>query len=95
MRILINFSPIKKGGGQNVALNFIKSLFEDKNIQNKDDYIFLTVKNSPIHLLLEKYKPTQVIFSPSNPMKRIIYETFYLNSFSLYPTSFDYSVKYF
>lgn len=81
MKIILNFSTLKKGGGQNVALNFIKSFFEE-NMNNKNDsYYFLVVKNTAIHKLLETYNATRILFSPSNPLKRLLYESIYLNRF--------------
>lgn len=72
MNILINFSTLKSGGGQNVGLNFISTLSSES-----DKYFFLVAKNSLIHKFLidngyESFKTT-----PNNPFARIIFELFY------------------
>ena len=53
MKILINLSTLKKGGGQNVALNFLFSL---KNLASTDqDFYFFVAKDSAAHkYLLDK-----------------------------------------
>lgn len=49
MNILVNLIPIKKGGGQQVASNFVRQVatLDDHN------FVFLTTKGSEIHNLLE------------------------------------------
>lgn len=81
MKILLNFSTLKKGGGQNVALNFIKSFFEGNMNKKLDDYYFLVVKDTAIHKLLVKNNTSKILFSPNNPLKRLLYESIYLNRF--------------
>lgn len=72
MNILINFSMLKKGGGQNVALNFLYSL---KNINTQGMvFYFIVAKNSRIHQFVEnKYDWKYSVF-PSNPVLRILCE---------------------
>lgn len=82
MKILFNFSTLKKGGGQNVALNFVRAFFENNEEKRLDnEYFFLVVKNSAIHNLLKKYSVSNLIFSPSNPIKRVFYESIILNRY--------------
>lgn len=73
MKVLINLSTLKKGGGQNVALNFLYSI---KNLAFNDiQFCFLAAKNSTIHHWLEENKMEYTV-SPSHPIKRIIFELF-------------------
>lgn len=74
MNILFNFSTLKKGGGQNVGLNFICALFEIENQSNK--YYFLVVKNSEIHRYLLKKDCMNIILTSSSPVKRTLLEIF-------------------
>ena len=78
MNILINLSTLKKGGGQNVGLNFLSGLLELKDYN--DTYFFLVVKNSHIHdFLLDNNRKNILITSPS-PIKRIYKEVFTMSS---------------
>ena len=52
MNILVNLATLKKGGGQNVGLNFIYSIF-NINYPNCNFY-FVVVENSDIHTTLVK-----------------------------------------
>lgn len=72
MKILVNFSTLKKGGGQNVALNFLSALEQEKT--NLKNFHFLVVKDSLIEKLLVKKGWYNYSTLPSNPLKRIIYE---------------------
>ncbi|RIH63239.1 glycosyltransferase [Mariniphaga sediminis] len=76
MNILINFSALKKGGGQNVALNFLHGLFELKYPTHT--FFFLVVKHSAIHKYLQERKQQNIIFSAGSPIKRIVQEFFKL-----------------
>ena len=72
MKVLINLSTLKKGGGQNVGLNFLESLLR---INIKDiDFHFTCVKNSAIHIYLQNEKISNITFMPSNPIKRMLKE---------------------
>ena len=71
MNILINLGTLKKGGGQNVALNFLNSLLRITNINN---FHFSIVRNTEIHNFFIKNKLKNFILVPSNPLLRIIYE---------------------
>jgi len=58
MKILINFIPIKKGGGQQVASNFINQVMKNNDMS----LIFLTTENTYIHkLLIEKHAKFEII----------------------------------
>lgn len=74
MKILLNFSTLKKGGGQNVALNFLYCFLEIKN--HEDNYYFFVAKNSAIHKLLINKGVENFTVLPYNPVKRIIFEVF-------------------
>jgi glycosyltransferase involved in cell wall biosynthesis len=71
MNILINFSTLKKGGGQNVALNFIECL-NRKGILNEFHYV--VVENSEIHKFLLEHLVNNIIMMPQNPIKRMFRE---------------------
>ena len=78
--LLINFGPLKKGGGQNVALNFIQALQRKKNV--KFDLYFVVCESS---LLLDTLKNSEwknrLHIVSSNPIKRIIQELTTLKTF--------------
>lgn len=72
MKILINFSTLKTGGGQNVGLNFITSL-------NKSEYAiknchFVIAKKSDIHFYFISNGLTNFTIMPHNPITRMIKE---------------------
>ena len=71
MNILINLGTLKKGGGQNVALNFLNSLLRITNINN---FHFSIVRNTEIHNFFIRNKLKNFTLVPSNPLLRIIYE---------------------
>lgn len=74
MNLLINLSTLKKGGGQNVGLNFIQSL-KSRNFTGVNTF-FVVVQNSEIHKILKNYNENRIVFMPSNPVKRILKELF-------------------
>ncbi|MCK5823947.1 MAG: glycosyltransferase [Ichthyobacteriaceae bacterium] len=45
-KLLINLIPIKRGGGLQVAINFISNIGQ---LSNKKDYVFLCNDNSPVY----------------------------------------------
>ena len=52
MNVLINLSHLKKGGGQNVGLNFISTL---KKVDTSGlKFIYIAAKNSIIHNIFLK-----------------------------------------
>ena len=71
MNILVNLGTLKKGGGQNVALNFLNSL---QKLTDINKFHFTIVKNTEIHnfFILNQLKNFTLV--PSNPLLRIIYE---------------------
>lgn len=74
MKTLINLATLKLGGGQNVGLNFVKSLIDNNySLQN---FHFIVAKNSAI----EKFIISQAIINytsvSANPIKRIFFEIF-------------------
>jgi glycosyltransferase involved in cell wall biosynthesis len=74
LKILINLSTLKKGGGQNVALNFLFSL---KNLASTDqDFYFFVAKDSAAHKYLLDKKNQNITVLPNNPIKRILFELF-------------------
>jgi glycosyltransferase involved in cell wall biosynthesis len=74
-KLLFNFGPLKKGGGQNVALNFLQAIEESKNL-NFIPY-FVACESSLIYskLLKTKWKDSLVVVS-ANPVKRMLQEFF-------------------
>jgi len=74
MRTLINFSTLKSGGGQNVALNFLTEFIN--KFSKCDNYYFFVARNSDIHYFLISKNQTNYIVLPGNPLKRILYEIF-------------------
>ena len=76
MRILFNFSFIKAGGGQNVALNFINSI----NIHDYN-YYYVVSNNSLIHNYLLENECNNFKVVSNNPLKRTFWEFFNGNKF--------------
>lgn len=72
MKILINLSALKKGGGQNVGLNFLQGLYETNN--DKHSYFFLVVENSVIHQFLKEKKQDNILITCASPIKRVFRE---------------------
>lgn len=72
MNILINFSTLKKGGGQNVALNFLSTLYQLNEEEN--NFYFIVAKNSAIHFLIKKKMKSNYYVFPQNPILRIFFE---------------------
>ena len=74
MNVLINLSTLKKGGGQNVALNFLHSL-EKIELEDIKLYFFVADNSEPHKYLKEKGGRNFTIL-PNNPLKRILFELF-------------------
>lgn len=73
MKVLINFSTLKIGGGQNVALNFLYH-FHEHGIEH--DLYFFVAEGSECMKFLEKNGYDNFHCLPSNPVKRIFFELF-------------------
>lgn len=73
MNIMINFSTLKKGGGQNVAMNFLYEIF---NIDLEDTLYFFVANGSDPHIYLEQNGLNNYYVVPSNPVKRVLFELF-------------------
>lgn len=75
MRLLINFSTLKSGGGQNVAMNFLHGL---QGTKVKDvEFYFFVAKGSAVHYFLKKQRVFKYYIVPSNPIQRMLFEIFY------------------
>ncbi|MBS7198815.1 MAG: glycosyltransferase [Bacteroidales bacterium] len=73
MNVLINFSTLKCGGGQNVALNFL-SVFP-QIVENGDKHcFFLVAKGSSVHRWFEKNGNYKYFVCPRNPVQRLLFE---------------------
>lgn len=82
MNILINFSNQKKGGGHNVALNFLNTIYGSLLSEDMhNSFFYIVAKDSGIHrFLIEKEVHNHNIYIvPSNPVKRILFELLYSN----------------
>lgn len=75
MNLLINFIPIKSGGGQQVADNFVTQVLKDKEIIP----YFLVTENSFIHKKLEKKQVLNIYVVGENLYKRFYFQQFKLN----------------
>ncbi len=74
MNILFNFSPIKIGGGQNVAMNFLFKYFEMET-SGLNSFFFVAKDSEPHRFLVEK-RCKNFLVLPRNPIKRILFEVF-------------------
>jgi len=75
LTILINFSTLKSGGGQNVALNF---LYAVRSLPLQDvNCWYLVAKDSEVHRLLKQHGSHQYVVVPRNALLRILYEVFW------------------
>lgn len=79
MKILINFGPIKSGGGQNVALNFLLGLSEvdlsDRTL------VFVVASGSETHRFLAAQEKFRFIVAPRNPVLRLLFERIYISRY--------------
>lgn len=74
MNVLINFSTLKCGGGQNVSMNFLYS-FEKMELADIN-LLFFVAEGSEPHLYLEKIHYPNYFIVPRNPLTRILFEIF-------------------
>jgi glycosyltransferase involved in cell wall biosynthesis len=72
MNVLLNMSTLKKGGGQNVGLNFLQSLSQ-ANVQDVN-FILVAAKGSTIAKWVGKREDLKLILCPENPWQRILFE---------------------
>lgn len=72
MKILVNMAPLKTGGGQNVALNFLIGL-EHVHLEGVELH-FLVARNSALHRYLAGCNKYAFTLAPNNPVLRIIFE---------------------
>lgn len=77
MKVLVNFSTLKSGGGQNVGLNFLYALVN--NMPEGMEFSFLVAENSEIHDFLIKNKLSVFSVMPTNPAMRILKELLCIN----------------
>ncbi len=75
MNILVNLSPLKFGGGQNVGLNFIT--FIESKTQSNEKFYFIVAKNSDIHKFFIQKKFKNYSVAPNNPILRMLSEIFF------------------
>lgn len=77
-KILINLSPLKSGGGQNVGKNLLEGLlkYNDENIE----LFFYASKGSDLATLVEtNFK--KYLLGPQNPIIRSFYERIFLTNY--------------
>ena len=74
MKILVNLATLKKGGGQNVGLNFLKSLKEKEH--ELSNYHFVVARNSEIEKFLNTNGFTSYTIVSQNPLRRMFFERF-------------------
>ena len=71
---MINMATLKKGGGQNVGLNFIDSI--RRVSPNLGGYHFVVSKDSELEFYLKNMQIKSVTSVSSNPIFRLIWEVF-------------------
>lgn len=74
MRVLLNLATLKNGGGQNVGLNFIRCLVNEKIDLSK--FLFVAAEDSAIETELVKNNIGNRISVPNNALKRMLFEVF-------------------
>jgi glycosyltransferase involved in cell wall biosynthesis len=74
MKILVNLIPIKKGGGQQVASNFVLHLLKHPDVTP----IFLVTENTFTHKLLKELKAERIYITKSTFTGRYIFQKFSL-----------------
>lgn len=73
INILVNFATLKRGGGQNVALNFLQFLV--KNPPEKFKFTYVVSERSDLLKFLEQTQENFILVS-NNPLKRMFFELF-------------------
>lgn len=74
MKLLINFSTLKAGGGQNVAMNFLYAI--DSIDLKQINLYYIVADDSQIHKFLETNHKQNYFVVSQNPIKRILFELF-------------------
>jgi glycosyltransferase involved in cell wall biosynthesis len=92
VRLLINFSTLKTGGGQNVALNFLYAAHS----RPADDITcyYLVARNSEAHRYLRHDRSQPYIVAPRSALGRILFE-FFLGWYFLTKHKIDIVYSYF
>lgn len=75
MKLLINFSSLKKGGGQNVAMNFLYHI--ESNSYDGVEFYFWVAEDSEPHRFLKSNGFRNFLVLPQNPFLRILFEATY------------------
>jgi len=74
-KILVNFAKLKKGGGQNVALNFLNGLC--KVNLDKFELSFIVADNSGPHVFLQNSGEFKYFVAPSNSIYCLFWEALF------------------
>ena len=73
MKVLINLATLKKGGGQNVGLNFLKGLRDFYPPNDHNFHLIIPEKSELTKYVIENTNFNYTI-CPNNPLKRILFE---------------------
>ncbi len=73
IKVLVNVATLKKGGGQNVALNFLQQIIKEK--PQGFEFVFAVSASSQIKPFLEKNNQEIIVVS-DNPIVRMVTEFF-------------------
>jgi glycosyltransferase involved in cell wall biosynthesis len=78
--VAINFGPLKSGGGQNVAMNFLISLtnLSEHKLLEKLGFYFIVAEGSALHHMVMDANLKYIVV-PRNAILRIFYEALILN----------------
>ncbi|CAM4054819.1 glycosyltransferase [Gillisia hiemivivida] len=74
MKVLVNLATLKKGGGQNVGLNFLRSLLG--NSHDLSNYYFVIAEGSEIDFFLKASSISNYTVVPQSPLRRMLFERF-------------------
>jgi glycosyltransferase involved in cell wall biosynthesis len=79
MKIVVNFGPLKQGGGQNVGMNFLMGLKAMSPLEH--NLFFLVAEGSMLHAYMEKSGMAcdKYHVVPANPLLRLLKEIFVLS----------------
>lgn len=92
-KLLINFGPIKKGGGQNVALNFLQEL--ERTAELTFEPFFIVSKNTLLHEKLKSSKWKDHIYIVSNNRYFRVFQEFFGANFFIKKYNINYIYTYF